>query len=77
MHWGLFGDGPFGPLFVSNEPKEPSLHYLRTRTRPSWMLALKKSFTEHPARPEDAQAHAQAQEEAQAQEDAHEEAQEE
>ena len=41
------------------------------------MLSLKKSLTEHPALPEDAQAHAHAQEEAQAQEDAHEEAHEE
>ena len=31
------------------------------------MLSLKKSFTEHPARPEEAQAQAQAHEEAQAQ----------
>ena len=43
------------------------------------MLSLKKSFTEHPARPEDAQAQAQAQEDTQAQDDAQaqEEAQEE
>ena len=41
------------------------------------MASLKKSLTEHPARPEEAQAQAQAQEEAQAQEDAQEEAQEE
>ncbi len=43
------------------------------------MSSLKKSFAEHPARPEDAHAQAQAQEETQAQEDAHaqEEAQEE
>ena len=41
------------------------------------MLSLKKSFTEHPARPEDAQAQAHAQEEAQAQECAHDDAQEE
>ena len=38
--------------------------------RPSWMLCLKKSFTEQPARPEDAQAQAQAQDDTQAQEDA-------
>jgi len=38
------------------------------------MLSLKRSLTEHPARPEDAQAHAHAHEDAQAQEDAHEEA---
>ena len=37
---------------------------------------MKKSFTEHPARPEEAQAQAQAHDEAQAQEDAQEEAQE-
>ena len=34
---------------------------------------MKNSFTEHPARPEEAQAQAHAQEEAQAQEDAQEE----
>ena len=34
------------------------------------MLSLKKSFTEQPARPEDAQAQAQAHEDAQAQDDA-------
>ena len=34
------------------------------------MLFLKKSFTEQPARPEDAQAQAQAQDDAQAHEDA-------
>ena len=47
--------------------------------RPSWIFSLKKSLTEHPARPEEAQAQAQAQEEAQAQEDtqAQEEAQDE
>ena len=39
-------------------------------TRFSWTLSLKKSLTEHPARPEDAQAQAQAQEDAQAQCDA-------
>ena len=37
---------------------------------------MNRSFTEHPARPEEAQAQAQAQEEAQAQEDAQDEAQE-
>ena len=41
------------------------------------MLSLKKSFTEQPARPEEAQAQAQAQDEAQAQEEAHDDAQEE
>ena len=41
------------------------------------MLSLKKSLTEQPARPEEAQAQAQAQLEAQAQEDAQEDAQEE
>ena len=41
------------------------------------MLCLKKSFTEQPARPEEAQAQAQAQDEAQAQEEAHDDAQEE
>ena len=51
-------------------------HLPMTRTRPSWILFLKKSFTEHPARPEEAQAHAQAQEEAQAQEDTQAQAQE-
>ena len=50
---------------------------LSTRMRPRWILSAKKSFTEHPARPEDAQAQAHAQEDAQAQEDAHEDAQEE
>ena len=35
------------------------------------MLSLKKSFTEQPARPEDAQAQAHAQDDTQAQEDAH------
>ena len=39
-----------------------------------WTFSVKRSFTEHPARPEEAQAQAQAQEEAQAQEDAHEDA---
>jgi hypothetical protein len=37
--------------------------------------SLKKSFTEQPARPDEAQAHAHAQEDAQAQDDAHDEAQ--
>ena len=48
-------------------------------TRPSWMLCLKKSFTEQPARPEEAHAQAQAQEDTQAQEEtqAQEDAQEE
>ena len=41
------------------------------------MLSRKKSFTEHPARPDDAQAQAQAHDDAQAQEDAQEDAQEE
>ena len=41
------------------------------------MFFLKKSFTEQPARPDEAHAQAQAQEEAQAQDDAHEDAQEE
>jgi len=41
------------------------------------MLSLKNSFTEQPARPEEAQAHAQAQDEAQAHEDAQEDAQDE
>ena len=41
------------------------------------MLSLKKSFTEQPARPEEAQAQAQAQDEAQAHDDAQEDAQEE
>ena len=45
--------------------------------RPLWILSLKKSFTEHPARPEEAQAQAQAQEDAQAQDDAQEDAQDE
>ena len=47
--------------------------------RSSWMLSLKKSFTEQPALPDDAQAQAQAQDEAHAQLDAqaHEDAQEE
>ena len=45
--------------------------------RPSWMLFLKRSFTEQPARPEEAQAQAQAQDEAQAQEDAQDDAHEE
>ena len=43
---------------------------LVTRMRPSCTLFRKKSFTEQPARPEDAQAQAQAQEDAQAQEEA-------
>ena len=37
------------------------------------MLFLKKSFTEHPARPDDAQAHAQAHDDAQAQDEAQDE----
>ena len=41
------------------------------------MLSLKKSFTEQPARPEEAQAQAQAQDEAQAHDDAQEDAQDE
>ena len=45
--------------------------------RPLWRLFLKRSFTEHPARPEDAQAQAHAQEDAQAHEDAQEDAHEE
>ena len=45
--------------------------------RPSWMLFLKRSLTEQPARPEEAQAQAQAQEEAQAQDDAQDDAHEE
>ncbi len=48
-------------------PSRMGLYSHRTRTRPSWILCLKKSFTVQPARPEDAQAQAQAQEEAQAQ----------
>jgi len=44
------------------------------RTLPLWILSSKNSLTEQPARPEEAQAHAQAHEEAQAQ--AHEDAQE-
>ena len=47
-----------------------SLRLLSTAMRPSWMLSLKKSFTEQPARPEEAQAQAQAQDDAQAQCDA-------
>ena len=43
---------------------------LSTRTLPLWMLSLKKSLTEHPARPDEAQAQAHAQDEAQAHEDA-------
>lgn len=39
---------------------------LSIRIRPLCMLSLKKSFAEHPARPEDAQAQAQAQEDTQA-----------
>ena len=35
------------------------------RSLPRWMLSLKNSLTEQPARPEDAHAHAQAQLEAQ------------
>jgi len=50
---------------------------LSTLTRPSWIFSWKKSFTEQPARPDEAQAQAQAQEEAQAQDEAQEEAQEE
>ena len=38
------------------------------------MLSLKKSFTEQPALPDEAQAHAHAQDEAQAQEEAQEDA---
>ena len=41
--------------------------------RPSWILLLKKSFTEQPARPDEAHAQAQAHEDAQAQEDAQDE----
>ena len=41
------------------------------------MFIRKRSLTEHPARPEEAQAHAQAQDEAQAQDDAQEDAQDE
>ena len=52
-------------------------YFLSTRTLPFWIRSRKNSLTEHPARPEEAQAHAQAQLEAQAQweaqEDAHEE----
>ena len=47
-----------------------SLRLLSTAMRLSWRLSLKKSFTEQPARPEDAQAQAQAQDDAQAQCDA-------
>ena len=46
------------------------------RTLLSCTSFLKKSFTEQPARPDEAQAHAHAQDEAQAQEDAHDDAQE-
>ena len=45
------------------------------RTRILCTSSLKKSFTEQPALPDDAQAHAQAQEEAQAHDDAQEDAQ--
>ena len=47
-----------------------SFRLLSTAMRLSWRLSLKKSFTEQPARPEDAQAQAQAQEDAHAQCDA-------
>ena len=55
--------------------RQPAFRLLSIRSLPSWTLRLKKSFTEQPARPEEAQAQAQAQEEAHAQEDAQEEAQ--
>lgn len=61
-----------GPLYYS---------LLSTLTLPLWICSEKNSLTEHPALPEDAQAHAHAQEEAhaqlEAQEDAQEDAQEE
>ena len=50
---------------------------LSTFTLPRWMLSLKNSLTEQPARPEEAHAQAHAQLEAHAQLDAQEEAQEE
>ena len=73
-------------LFLSNShlqqvTNNPDLHHrlLSTLMRSSWILSLKKSFTEQPALPEDAQAQAQAQDEAHAHDDAqaHEDAQEE
>ncbi len=45
--------------------------------RPSCMLSLKKSFTEQPALPEDAQAQAHAQDDAHAHDEAQDDAQEE
>ena len=50
---------------------------LSTFTLPRWMLSLKNSFTEQPARPEEAHAQAQAQDDAQAHDDAQEDAQDE
>ena len=49
---------------------------LSTLTLPLWTFSLKRSLTEQPALPDEAQAQAQAQLEAQAQEEAQEEAQE-
>ena len=51
-----------------------ALFLLSMRTLLSCTSFLKKSFTEQPARPDEAQAHAHAQDEAQAQEDAHDDA---
>ena len=47
---------------------------LSTRTLLLCTSSLKKSFTEQPARPDEAQAHAHAHEDAQAHDDAHDEA---
>ena len=55
----------------------PPYSLLSTFTLPLWICSEKNSLTEHPALPEDAQAHAHAQDEAQAQLEAQEDAQEE
>ena len=57
------------------EPSPVTHSLLSTWTLPRWILSLKNSLTEQPARPEEAQAQAHAQLEAQAQLDAQEEAQ--
>ena len=60
-------------LLTALPQRQPFL-LLSTLRRSSWTSARKKSFTEQPARPEDAHAQAQAQEDAQAQDEAHEDA---
>ena len=67
----------FAAIFFMQPSQAFSFLLLSIFTRLSWMPSVKKSFTEQPARPDDAHAQAQAQDDAQAQDEAHDEAQDE